>query len=296
MDFLGDDGFVRGLLVSLSIVVPLGVALVVLSRWLWTGVPVGGAAAVAASLLALAGTDVLDGAVVAGTLLAGAGGLVGAVFGMPAIVRCTLVVPGAALAATSVGDAESWMVGAAIAAVAVFGPAADVVDARYRRTGLGVAMLCVSVAGVFVTVPETDSVVAVLGAMTPIGLLAVPRALASLGPGGASAMLALLAALTLDGGWTRSGAVVGGLLAPGLLFLLVLLPVPPPEAVARSWPSLARRLLVLQITLVVGVTRVAGLLDSAPAATAVAAGFGAVAWMVARHMTTAVVEAPTGGP
>jgi len=31
-------------------------------------------------------------------------------------------------------------------------------DRGFRRTGLGVAMLCVSTAGVFVTIPETGAV------------------------------------------------------------------------------------------------------------------------------------------
>jgi len=179
------------------------------------------------------------------------------------------------------------MTAAAIAAGVTMGPAADSVDHWFRTTGLGVAMLCVTVAGVFVTIPETGTIAPVLGAMVPVGLLAVPWPVAWLGPGGASAMLALLATLTLDGGWVRPGAIVGGLLAPGLLVLLAWLPWPPSAAVDRPWPPLAMQLAALQILVALGVTRVAGLRESAWGALTIAAvvlagGALAARWAIVR--------------
>jgi hypothetical protein len=131
----------------------------------------------------------------------------------------------------------------------------------------------------------------VFGAMVPIGLLAVPWPVAWLGPGGASAMLALLAALTVDGGAVRPGAVVGGLLAPGLWALLVVLQKPPDAAVDRPWPPLAWRLVALQILVTLGVTRVAGLQQSAwlalvIAVAVLAAGFVAARLALARSWRT----------
>jgi hypothetical protein len=293
VDFLGDDGFVRGLLLSAAFAVPAAVVLLARSRRPGNGVPVGGALAVAAGLLALTTTGLVGAGVVVGTLLAGAGSLVATAASFPAPVRCALVAPGAAVAATAVDAAEGWMVVMAIATVALAGPAADAVDDRFKRTGLGVVMLCMSTAGVFVTIPETDAVIVVLGAMVPVGLLAVPRALVSLGPGGATAVLTLLAAITLEGGQTRPGAVVGGLLAPGLLALLALLPAPPTAAVATSWPPLARRLAVLQVVLVLGVTRVAGLLEAAAPAAVLAAAFSGLAWLAARLLVTRAMTDPT---
>lgn len=287
MDLFADDGLWRGLWVSAAVAVPLGVALVIAVRRGHRPLPVAGAAAIAASLVALRGSEAIDAPVIAGVLLAGAGGLLGAGMRLPAPVRVLLVVPGAVLAVLGVEDAEPWMVVAAVLAVATAGPAADTVDRRFRWTGLGVAMLCVSTAGVFVTVPETDVIIIVLGAMVPIGFLAAPMALASLGPGGASAMLALLATLALDGGWVRPGAIVGALLAPGLLALLVAVPSPPPAAVDRSWPPIARILAMMQIGLVLVVTRIAGLMESAGAALAIAAVAMAVAFFMAQRVVAA---------
>ena len=198
-----------------------------------------------------------------------------------------LVAPGVVVAVTAFDDQSTWMTIAAIAGATAMGPAADSVDRRFRSTGLGVAMLCVTVAGVFVTIPETDTIAPVFGAMVPIGLLAVPWPVAWLGPGGASAMLALLAALTVDGGAVRPGAVVGGVLASGFWALLFLLSPPPAEAVDRPWPPLARQLVVLQVLVTLGVTRVAGLQQSAwltlvIAIVVLAAGFAAARLALAR--------------
>jgi hypothetical protein len=158
-------------------------------------------------------------------------------------------------------------------------------------------MLCVAVAGVFVTIPETGAIAPVLGAMVPVGLLAVPWPVAWLGPGGASAMVALLATLTLDGGWVRPGAIVGGLLAPGLLVVLALLPRPPRAAVARPWPPLALRLAVLQVLVTLGVTRVAGLQESAVVAVLIAAIVLAGGAIVARLAITraSLADRPRSG-
>jgi hypothetical protein len=289
---LDNDGFVDGLAVSAVILGPLLVGLLVLRRWTgavpvlrrWTGavLPVGGAAATGVALLALARADALPGRLALGVVLAGFGGLLGAAIPRFLLLRSVLVAPGVVLAVTTYEHQATWMTVAAVGGAATMGPAADEVDRRFRRTGLGIAMLCVTVAGVFVTIPETDTIAPVFGAMVPVGLLAVPWPVAWLGPGGASAMLALLAALTVDGGAVRDGAVVGGVLAPGLLALLVVLQEPPDAAVDRPWPPLARHLVALQIVVTLGVTRIAGLQESAWLALAIAVAVLAVGLVVAR--------------
>jgi hypothetical protein len=279
---LDDDGFVDGLAVSAVILLPLLIGLLMLRRWRGILPPVGGVAAVGVALLALAGADALPGRLALGVVLAGIGGLLGAATSLFVPVRWVLVAPGVVLAVTSFEDSATWMIVAGIAAATTMGPAADEVDRRFRRTGLGVAMLCVTVAGVFVTIPETDTIAPVFGAMVPVGLLAVPWPVAWLGPGGASAMLALLAALTVDGGAVRPGAVVGGLLAAGLLALLVTLPAPPDAAVDRPWTRLAVQLAGLQILVTLGVTRVAGLQQSAWVALVIAVAVLAAGIAVAR--------------
>jgi hypothetical protein len=271
VDLLDNEGFVDGLLVSAALLVPLLAGLLILRRWLAAPLPVGGVAATGVALLSLARADVLPGRLALGVVLAGIGGLLGAAASLPLATRPVLVLPGVLLAVGGIDVPARWMTVAAVVAAAAAGPAADRVDRTFRATGLGIAMLCVTAAGVYVTIPETDTVAPVLGAMVPVGLLAVPLPVAWLGPGGASAMVTLLAALTLDGGQVRSGAVVGGLLAPGLLALLALLPRPARPEVDRPWPPLARWLALLQVAVTLGVTRLAGLRESGWAALIIAA-------------------------
>ena len=270
---------------SLALVGPALVVLVLVrpSRTL----PVGGALALAASFLVMAGTGDHSSQLLAGVIVAGMGGLVGALGGLPAAARVALVVPGAAIAVLALPyEGAQWYGPVAIAAVSVTGPAVDAIDLRYGRTGLALVMLSVSVGGVYGTIPNTDRIALVFGAFLPVIALAWPRLWARVGAGAGSAAVALLGAVTLNGGWTRPGAVVGGLLASAMFLLLALAGRPDDARVARAWSPLAVRLLVLDLVVTLGLTRIAGLEESAWAAAALAAPMLAGGWWVARRFVT----------
>jgi hypothetical protein len=219
-----------------------------------------------------------------GAVVAGVGGLVGALGRLPTAVRIALVVPGAAIAVLALPyEGARWYGPAAVVAASIAGPAVDAVDDRYGRTGLSLVMLGVSVGGVYGTIPNTDRIALVFGAFVPVMILAWPRARARVGAGGGSAAAVLLAALTLNGGWTRPGAVVGGLLAPAMFVVLATAGRPDDAQVARGWPALAVRLVLLDVVVTLGLTRVAGLEDSARTAVALAAPMLAGGWWVARR-------------
>jgi hypothetical protein len=138
--------------------------------------------------------------------------------------------------------------------------------------GIGAALWGVTVFGVWVTTPETQHVVPLIGAAVPVALLGLPwpRALASLGRVGASVAVGLLAWAVAVDGFNRNGAVVGALACLGVLVI---------EPVVRRfadvddfpWP-----VVVVTHLAVVGVcSRVAGASDSATLALA----FSAVAYV-----------------
>jgi hypothetical protein len=147
-------------------------------------------------------------------------------------------------------------------------------------------MLGVSVGGVYGTIPNTDRIALVFGAVVAVMILAWPRPRARVGPGAGSAAMVLLAALTLNGGWTRPGAVVGGLLAPAMFVLLVTAGRPDDGRVDRAWSPLAVRLILLDVVVTLGLTRVAGLQESARTAVALAAPMLAGGWWMARRFVT----------
>jgi hypothetical protein len=282
VSLVADNGVVAGFLLSLLVVGPVVLGLVLARRP--DPVPVGGIVALTSAFLVMAVTGDHSWQLLAGTAVAGVGGFVGATSRLPAVVRIALVVPGAAIAVLALPYEGAWWYGpAGIAAASAAGPAVDVVEDRYRRTGLAVVMLGVSVGGVYGTIPNTDRIALVFGAVLPVMFLAWPRPWARVGAGAGSAAVVLLAALTLNGGWTRPGAVVGGLLAPAVFVLLALAGRPDGSTVARAWPPLAVRLLVLDVVVTLGLTRVAGLEESARTAIVLAAPMLVGGWWVARR-------------
>ena len=90
-------------------------------------------------------------------------------------------------------------------------------DARWGRRGAGPVLLTVSVAGVYLTVPDTEQALAALGAALPLALLGSPRPLASLGRAGARVAVGTLLWVVAAGNGGRGSAIVGGIACLGLL-------------------------------------------------------------------------------
>lgn len=106
-----------------------------------------------------------------------------------------------------------------VLAAAVAGALLADFDRRRWRDGLTLALLAVTAAGIWATVPDVEAAVVVLGAALPFGLLGWPlvREPPALGPAGALATAALLAWTVVTGGSGRPGSVAGGLACLGVL-------------------------------------------------------------------------------
>jgi hypothetical protein len=186
-------------------------------------------------------------------------------------------VPVAGLALAAAGVAALAATGAApvragpgrLAAVAVAAGVAGALLATYDRRhagdGLTLALLAVTAAGIWATVPDVEQAVVVLGAALPLALLGWPlvrSAPPSLGPAGAVATAALLAWTSVTGGAGRPGSVAGALACLGVLavepFAHLLDPDPSDRRGAGGRARKAGALLAAQLLLVGVASRVVG--------------------------------------
>lgn len=192
-------------------------------------------------------------------------------FGGRVLLHVVATAPGAVLVARVLDvSLPGWIATLLVPVVALGGA----LVAEFGRHGneedgaLGAALWGVTMFGVWVTVPETQHVVPLIGAAVPVALLGLPwpRSLASLGRVGAAAAVALLAWGIAVDGFNRNGAVVGAFACLGVLAI---------EPVVRRladvddfpWPVVVATHLG-----VVGVcSRVAGASDSATLAFAFSA-------------------------
>jgi hypothetical protein len=192
-----------------------------------------------------------------------------------------IVAAGGALVATRTDiPGPSWVRVAVAATIIVAGLAAADVDERARRLGLGAGpvLVMVTAAGMFATTPDTEYALAFLGAASVTALAGWPVAMASLGPGGAPAVVAVAAWVAAVDGRARPGAIVGALACWALLVaepvgrMLAVRARGLVEQVARMRPLLLVTpvLAVLQLGVVYVCSRVAGLHDGRDEAAAIA--------------------------
>ena len=164
-------------------------------------------------------------------------------------------------------------------AVAAVAAALAAFDRRWRRPRLAPALLAVTAAGIWATVPDTEAALVLLGATVAMTLLGWPSPLAGRAAGpppgygvaGSVAVAAVLVWAVATGGTPRPGSVVGSLACLGLLAVE---PVArgldprrrsPLDPVARR-PGLAWAALAAQVALVAMASRVVGRLEGvAPA-------------------------------
>jgi hypothetical protein len=254
---LRDQGFWIATGVALAVVVALGAARVLSSRW-WGGtgtVTTIGALAGAAAIVRLPAELVVGVALLAGAGLAAARWSWG--------IGTVAVVPGAVLVAAAVGEtapaSPEWVrivVGAAAGCTAL---ACRDFDATWPRlTG---TCLAVTAVGVYATVPDTETARALVGAAGVSALLGLAPGLRP-SPAWSSASAGLIAWNVGVGGWPRPGAVVGGVACAGLLALGPLL----------RWARTPSTVIVLvHVGLVALVARAAGLREGALAAALITA-------------------------
>lgn len=142
-------------------------------------------------------------------------------------------------------------------AVVVVGGGTLVADFGRRARGQALALLAVTMFGVWVTVPETQHVVVPMGAVLPIGALGLLRPTTRLGVVGAVLATAVVAWGVAVDGQARPGAVVGGFACLGVMAVE---PLVRRRAKVVAGPNTVA---VIHVVLVAWCSRVAGMSDSA---------------------------------
>ena len=172
------------------------------------------------------------------------------------LLRGALAAPFATLLAVDSSPTAWTRVAVGLAATLVALSAADL----DRRLGWGMltpVLYAMSVAGVFVAVPDTEEAAALLGAALPLAVLAWRVPWARLGSAGAASATALLIWTTAVGGRGRPPSIVGGLACLGLLAVVPLLDLLLGRGRFRS-PSPTRAVLVHGVPVLVA-ARIAGI-------------------------------------
>lgn len=281
-ELFGASEFAIGLLVgtiALLLTLPVVLGLTALSSQRRPRPGVVGAVFAVAVLAALAGTLGTDeiypvpAAVLLGVALLWAAGTIASWTRAAWLVGPLAALPGALLlAGENEGLTAGWVGPLVVVGTVVIGATAADFDRRTARYGLGPLLLAVTVVGIYVSVPDTELVRAVVGVMLPLVLLAWPYAAARLGAGGSYAAVGVLLWIVPIDGIGRAGSVVGAVGAFALLYgeplgRCLVLELERRVRLTRFPLRRPRALVVLaQVGLVAYATRVAGRVDTAQAA------------------------------
>lgn len=273
LEQLGEEQFITGLrwgVAALLVGAVAGLVALGLRRGRRVPLPVVGLLGAGAAWAALDELSLASSALALGLVALGAAGVVADVVPRARALLPLLALPGAWVLSTQAVDVAGWAVFALLATVVIGGPLVADVDHHWRHRPLAPALVAVSILGVYATVPETDHVIAVVGAVLPLALLGWPVGLGRLGAAGSLALTGLLAWSVAVGGVTRPSSIVGGLACLGFLaaepvgrFLVArrdpgLRAVPGPGAVVLAG--------LAHLVVVATASRVAGLRDSATVA------------------------------
>lgn len=116
-------------------------------------------------------------------------------------------------------DLPAWVVVLLVVGPALGGAAAADLDRSGGRSGTGPLLFGIAVVALYLTVPDTELALVLLGVTAPLMLLAFPWPIARLGDGGAYAAVGLFLWVATLGGVGRPAATVGGAAALGVLVL-----------------------------------------------------------------------------
>jgi hypothetical protein len=154
-------------------------------------------------------------------LLAAAGvvtGFLAALWHPLIILGIGFALPGASLLTRDTGLLvhPHWVKTLVVATVVVGGTLVADFDRRYRARGWGPVLFAISAVGLYLTVPDTERAMLLLGAALPVLLLGWPFPLGSLGVVGAYPCVGALAWVAAFDGRGRLSAIIGGVACLGL--------------------------------------------------------------------------------
>lgn len=259
-------GVLRAALTSTEFIVGLRIGLVTALAgmvggrfWRWkTGKPVAvtGILFSVAVLLALPAVRLVPREVPLGLGLLGLAGLLSGVVARSLPLRVALAVPGAWLIVAAIPtDYSSWTRWFLIGAIAVGGPLVAFSDKVLSSPALGPVFLAVTVAGVYVDVPDTEEMLVLLGVAAALTLLGSPLGGSPLGSAGSYMAVGTLIWASSWGGVGRTASMVGAVACLGVFLTIPLAVRPEDSGVRVRWPALVGvHLLVVAVC-----SRVAGI-------------------------------------
>lgn len=290
VDAVATDQFLAGFRWGVILAAAGLVGSLIWRRWRNERAPFAGLAAVVAASIAMPVARPRDTGLVMGlALLALAGAFFPWARRVPLLASITAF-PGAWFIARSALPESGWVIPLIFGVTILSGPVIAWFDRTATTSPLPMLLFAISIVGVWVTVPDTEEVLVLLGAITAPSLAVWPLGLGRLGPIGAYALGGLFMWVIAWGGRGRPGSIVGAAAALGMLLAApVAAWIARKGAVTRGgWvgPSL----LVLHALVVAVVARIAGAktdaLDAAvvvlPAVTA-----ATLVWLVVERLAGA---------
>lgn len=231
-----------------------------------SAIPIAGILIASAAALALSSIRPIPRLLLLGLALLALAGLVSSTRKHQLEWGIALALPGAYLVAL-MSDIPgrpwvSWLVFAATVLGSAF---VTDLDRRYK-TGLAAMFLAMTIGGVFLTVPDTEEILVLLGAALPILILAWPKPFIRLGFG-IFPLVGILLWVIAWGGRGRQSSVIGAVACLGVLA------VEPVGAwlQRRSMRSSPLGIAALHVVLILIAARIAGLQETPGTAAAIAA-------------------------
>jgi hypothetical protein len=259
--------------------------------------PIGGLLFVAAGAAGLGRSVGVPRGLILGLIALAGAGIVVELLRLPRLAALAVVVPGAWLLAY---DAELVEVGWILALVAIATALGALSMSDFERVvpkeNLGLPLLAITAAGIYLTVPDTQQALVIMGAALPLAVLGLIRPGVTLGVAGSYAATGLVAWTIAAGGFGRPASIVAGLACFGLFWV-----EPLTRLISRAIAPLSMRVAVAAHTILVLIaSRVVGRESQVPKALLLAAaelvvavGIGATVLSVLRRWRT--VEGVSAG-
>ena len=208
---------VRGGLVAFGVTVVLGL--------LWwrtrpdaAPLPIAGLAAAVACAYALRERLGLPDRVLLGLALLALAGLVVDIMRMSIAYVVVGAIPGAVVIASVDAPINAlWARSLVVATTVIGGIAVASFDRRWTRHGLGAPLVAMWVLGAYVTLPDTEAALAMLGATVVVAVSAWPLRLACVGACGALPIAGLIGWTARYSGTGRVSSMVGAVACAGVL-------------------------------------------------------------------------------
>ena len=276
VDVISDPIFVKAVVAGL-IVLALGIVF-----WAVRGrgdvVAFGGLMVAAATVLVLYQSGMLGLSQLAGVTLLAIAGL----FHRSVVVGALIALPGAFFVIRpEAASPQSWLPWFAMVAIILAAPLVASFDDRYHETGLPIPLFGIAALGVFLTAPDTEGAIVLLGVAGIAGFLGWPRPVATLGAAGSYAVVGLYMLAAAEGASGRPASIIASVAVLGLLLIV------PITIRLRSagWAHDLDRInalvpLVAQLFLVLLISRTAGRIAWVPGAAALTVGVLAAAAMI----------------